>query len=114
LLANFGIFSVMSYTISQRSREIGVRMALGARRADVRLWVLKETMRRVSFGLLLGVAGAWALARLLESLLVGVTARDPWVLAAVPFVLIACALLAAWLPARGATQIEPMKALRRP
>jgi len=114
LLASFGIFSVMSYTISQRSREIGLRMALGAERSDVRRWVIVETMRRVAFGLLVGVMGAWVLGRLLTSLLVGVSARDPWSLAAVPLVLTACALLAAWLPARRATQIEPMRALRRP
>jgi len=114
LLASFGIFSVMSYTITQRSREIGIRMALGAERSDVRRWVIVETMRRVSFGLLIGLAGAWALGRLLAGLLVGVSARDPWSLAAVPLVLTLCALLAAWLPARRATQIEPMKALRRP
>ena len=112
LLSGFGIFSVMSYTVSQRTREIGIRMAVGAERADVGRWVLAEAMRRVGLGLLIGLAGAWAQARLLESLLVGVEARDPWILAVVPIVLSFCALLAAWMPARRATRVEPIRALR--
>jgi predicted permease len=113
LLSAFGIFSVMSYLVSQRTREIGIRMALGAEVRDVRRWVLIETVRRVALGLALGVAGAWAQARFLTSLLVGVEARDPWMFGAVPALLAACALLAAWIPARRATRVEPIQALRQ-
>ncbi len=113
LLAGFGIFSVMSYVVSERTREIGIRMALGAEIEDVRRWVLMEAMRRLALGLLLGMAGAWAQARFLESLLVGVDARDPWTLFAVPVLLAVCALVAAWLPARRATRVQPIQALRQ-
>jgi predicted permease len=113
LLSGFGIFSVMSYTVCQRTRDIGIRMALGAERAAVRRWVLGEAMRRVGLGLLAGIAGAWAQTRFLESLLVGVEGRDPWTLGAVPILFALCALLAAWLPARRATRVEPIRALRQ-
>jgi putative ABC transport system permease protein len=113
LLAGFGIFSVTSYTVSQRTREIGIRMALGAERASVGRWVLGEAMRPVGLGLLLGVAGAWVQARFLENQLVGVEWRDPWTLLSVPAVLALGALFAAWLPARKATRVEPIRALRQ-
>jgi predicted permease len=112
LLANLGVFSVMSYTVSRRAREIGIRMAVGAGRSDVHRWVLVDAMRRVGLGLLIGIAGAWAQARLLSSLLVGVEAKDPWTLLPVTALLALCAILAAWLPARKAARVEPMRALR--
>jgi predicted permease len=112
-LASFGIFSVMSLVVGQRTREIGIRMALGARLGDVRRWVVVEAMRRVGLGLLVGVAGAWAQARFLESLLVGVESRDPWMFAAVPPVLALCGVVAAWFPARRATRVTPAEALRQ-
>jgi predicted permease len=112
LLANLGVFSVMSYTVSRRAREIGIRMAVGAGRSDVHRWVLVDAMRRVGLGLLIGIAGAWAQARLLSSLLVGVEAKDPWTLLPVTALLALCAILAAWLPARKAARVDPMRALR--
>jgi ABC-type antimicrobial peptide transport system permease subunit len=112
LLAGFGIFSVMSYTVSQRTREIGIRMAIGARRRDVGRWVLGEAGQRIGLGLALGVAGALAAARLLEGLLVGVEARDPWSFVLVPLVLGLVALSAAWLPSLRASRVEPIVALR--
>jgi putative ABC transport system permease protein len=113
LLANFGVFSAMSYSVSQRTREIAIRMAVGAARPDVRRFVLVEAMRRVGFGLLIGIAGAFALGQLLSSLLAGVEAHDPWTLLPVVAVLALCALFAAWLPARRASRLDPIQALRQ-
>ena len=112
LLAVLGVFSVLSYTVTQRTREIGIRLAIGAGRADIRRWVLRSAVRPVLGGLLLGLAAAWATSGLLRRLLIGVEHHDPTSFAVVPLVLILAALVAAWLPARRASRVEPSVALR--
>ena len=112
LLAGLGIFSVLSYSVHRRGREIGLRMAIGADRRAVIRMVLSETGRLVAGGLVLGLAAAWGLARLLGSLLYGVGSHDLLTFASVVVLLCLTALLAALLPARQAARIEPMRALR--
>jgi putative ABC transport system permease protein len=112
LLATLGIYGVMAYTVSQRTAEFGVRMALGAQTSDVRRLVLGQAARLAGIGLALGLAGAIASGRLLEALLYNTSTHDPLVLAGLTVVLAAVALLAAWLPARRASRVDPMIALR--
>ncbi len=109
VLAIIGIYGVLSYTIAQRSREIGVRMALGAGRADLRNLVLRQGMRLAIAGVLIGVCAAVGLVRFIASFLFGVTTWDPIVFLSVPLLLLSAALVAVWLPAR---RIDPMQALR--
>ncbi len=111
-LAALGIFSVLSYTVSKSGRAIGIRMALGATGRDIGLWVLSGAGRLVAVGLGIGLIASWALARLLESLLFGVHAKDPWIALAVVALLATVALGAALVPASRAARIEPMRALR--
>ena len=112
LLAALGIYGVMSFSVSQRVREIGVRMALGAQKFDVLRLFVKQGMGLAGIGLILGVLGGFAAARVLASLLVGVTASDPLTYGSVASALAAVAFVACWLPARRATRIDPMEALR--
>jgi putative ABC transport system permease protein len=112
LLAGFGLYGVMAYSVAQRSREIGIRMALGAQAADVRSLVVSQAVRLGAAGLAMGLAGALAVTRVLDSLLFGVTASDPLTFAAVSAALITVLLLAAYLPARRATRVDPIVALR--
>jgi ABC-type antimicrobial peptide transport system permease subunit len=112
LLAGFGLFSVMAYSVVQRQREIGIRMALGAQAADVRTMVVAQAIRTGVLGLVIGLAGALAATRVLESLLYGVPPNDPATFAGVSVLLLAVMLLAAYLPARRATQVDPIVALR--
>ena len=112
LLAALGLYGVLAYTVGQRTGEIGLRLALGARPRDVLRMVVREGVGLVVMGLALGIAGALALTRLLVSSLYEVSPTDPTTFAAVPAVLVAAALLACWLPARRATRIDPMVALR--
>jgi len=112
LLAALGLYGVLAYTVGQRTGEIGLRLALGARPRDVLRMVVREGVGLVVMGLALGIAGALALTRLLASSLYEVSPTDPTTFAAVPAVLVAAALLACWLPARRATRIDPMVALR--
>jgi ABC-type antimicrobial peptide transport system permease subunit len=112
LLAGFGLYGVMAYAVAQRSREIGIRMALGAQAADVRSLVVNQAVRLGAAGLALGIAGALAATRVLDSLLFGVSASDPLTFAAVSAALISVLLLAAYLPARRATRVDPIVALR--
>jgi len=112
LLASIGIYGVMSYSVSQYTHEIGIRMALGARAADVVWPIVRHGMRLVGLGLLLGAVGAFALTRVLGSLLFSVTPTDPAIFASVAALLAAVALMATWLPASRATKVDPMVALR--
>jgi ABC-type antimicrobial peptide transport system permease subunit len=102
----------MAFTVAGRTRELGVRMALGARAADVTALVVRQGMRATAAGVVVGLAGAWGLTRLIESQLRGVTPTDPLAFAAAAIVMTLAALAAAWLPARRATRIDPMEALR--
>ncbi|PYQ68515.1 MAG: hypothetical protein DMF53_00145 [Acidobacteria bacterium] len=112
LVAVLGLFSLLSYTVSQRTREIGIRMAVGAGQGEVLRLVLGQGMALVAVGLLLGIAGSFALTRLMSSLLFGVEATDPFTFISVPVVLLLVTLLASYLPAQKAAQLDPLKALR--
>ena len=112
LLAAIGIYGLMAYSVEQRRQEIGIRLALGAQGAQVRAMVMLQGMRLAVAGVAIGLAAALALAQVVSSFLFGVTARDPLVFMVMPVVLTAVALLAAWLPARRASRVDPIIALR--
>jgi putative ABC transport system permease protein len=112
LLAATGIYGVMSYTFSRRIHEIGIRVALGAQRADILRIVLGEGMQLVAFGLLAGLVGAVIVTRFLRTLLFDVTSTDPVVFASIATLLAAVALFACYIPARRATHVDPLVALR--
>jgi len=111
-LAAVGIYAVISYSVAGRTREIGIRMALGARAADVRTLVVVQSARPVAAGLALGIALGAAAALGLRGFLYGISPADPLTFVGVTALLALCALVAAWLPARRASRIDPMKALR--
>jgi len=112
LLATAGVFGVMAYSVSRRTREIGVRVALGARSSDVLRMILSQGLHTVFVGVAIGIAGSLALTRTVESLLFGVTATDPLTFGGVTLLLVGAALLACFIPARRATKVDPMVALR--
>jgi len=112
LLASLGIYAVISYAVKQRTRELGIRMALGATARELQGRVLLQTLGLAGIGLLLGLAASWLLARALGSLLFGVTAADPATYLGMVAILIAVATLAGYLPARRAAKIDPLTAIR--
>jgi predicted permease len=112
LLATAGVFGVMAYSVSRRTREIGVRIALGASSGDVLRMVLGQGLRTIFIGVAIGIAGSLALTRTVETLLFGVTATDPLTFGGVTLLLVAAALLACFIPARRATKVDPLLALR--
>jgi len=112
LLATTGVFGVMAYSVSRRTREIGVRVALGAASGDVRRMILRQGLSTILAGVAIGTTGSLALTRTVRSLLFGVTASDPLTFVAVTLVLVAAALLACYFPARRATRVDPLVALR--
>jgi hypothetical protein len=111
-LAAIGVYGVLAHVVARRTREIGVRMALGAKAADIVRMVLTQGTRLIVIGLAFGVAGAFALGRLMSSQIYDVSAADPTVFAVAVIGLTTAALLASWLPARRASRIDPMLALR--
>ena len=112
LLAGVGIYGVIAYVVGQRTHEIGIRMALGAQRRSVLGLVLWQGARLALIGVAIGIAGAAALTHLMSGLLYGVSATDPIIFTAVALVLIIVALAACYFPARRATRVDPVSALR--
>jgi ABC-type antimicrobial peptide transport system permease subunit len=112
LLAAIGTYGVLSYLVSERRQEIGIRMALGAERSTLLGMVMKHGLRLALVGLLLGLAGAIAVTRLMQTLLFNVRPADPSTMVAVAAVIAAVALIACYVPARRATRVDPLTALR--
>jgi putative ABC transport system permease protein len=111
-LATVGIYGVLAYSVSQRRHEIGVRMAMGAKRSDVLWMVVGQGMFLTLIGVAIGVAGAFVLTRFLSTLLYGVRPTDPVTFVVVPLLLACVALFACYVPARRAIRVDPMAALR--
>jgi putative ABC transport system permease protein len=111
-LAAVGIYGVIAYSVSRRAQEIGVRMALGAQKSDVLRLILKQGMAPAVAGAVLGLVGAWAATRLMTGLLFEVSATDPMTFTVITLTLMTVAVLACYIPARRATKVDPMTALR--
>jgi predicted permease len=112
LLAAIGIYGLMAYSVEQRTQEIGIRLALGAQTATVKNMVVWQGMRLAILGVVIGVLASFALVRFISTFLYGITTRDPLVFAGVPTLLTMVALLAVWIPARRASRVDPIIALR--
>jgi ABC-type antimicrobial peptide transport system permease subunit len=112
VLAAIGLYGVMSQSVTRRTREIGIRMALGAEARKVLWLVLRDAMIMVSIGAVVGACTALAVTKYTESMLYGVKAQDPWIFAAAGLVLLSVTAIAGFLPAQRATRVEPMRALR--
>jgi putative ABC transport system permease protein len=111
-LATVGIYGVMAFSVTERTHEIGIRMALGAERGNVLRLIVRQGLRLTLLGVILGIAGAWALTSFLASFLFGIAPRDPATFALVSVALVAVSILACYIPARRATRVDPMVALR--
>ena len=112
ILTIVGLYGVMSYSVAQRTNEIGIRMALGAQTGDVLRLIVSQGFKLVLLGLGIGLAAALALMKIISSLLFGVTTKDPFTFGAVAVLLAIIALLACYIPARRATRLDPLRALR--
>jgi putative ABC transport system permease protein len=112
LMAAIGIYGVMAYSVQQRTQEVGIRMAMGAQAGNIRNMVIRQGMFLALAGVVLGIGGAFWLTRFIAGFLFGVKAWDPLSFLVTPLLLCAVALLAVWVPARRATQVDPMTALR--
>jgi putative ABC transport system permease protein len=112
ILAGTGIYAVISYSVAQRTHELGVRMALGAQQLDVLKLVVKSSMKIVLIGVVLGLAGAYILTRVMSNLIFGISVTDPSTFISMSLLLIIIALLASYIPGRRATKVDPIIALR--
>jgi ABC-type antimicrobial peptide transport system permease subunit len=112
ILASLGIYGLISYSVNQRTQEIGIRMALGASARDVQARIVVQTLQLAAVGMIFGIVASWALARSLSGLLFGVSATDPVTFIGMLLVLGAVAALAGYVPARRASRIDPLVALR--
>jgi ABC-type antimicrobial peptide transport system permease subunit len=112
VLASLGIYALISYSVSQRTQEIGIRMALGASAGDLQAQIVAQTLTLAVIGIALGGAASWLLGRSASGLLYGVTPADPVTFGAMVVVLTVVAAVAGWLPARRASRIDPLVALR--
>jgi ABC-type antimicrobial peptide transport system permease subunit len=112
ILASLGLYGLVSFGASRRTREVGIRMSLGAEKSSVTRMVIRDGLSPVWIGSGLGLGGALVLARLAERFLIGVSPLDPWTLMGIPLLLAAVSLAAAWMPARRAARVDPVRALR--
>src|ERR1700722_5850005 len=112
LMAAIGIYGLMAYSVQQRTQELGVRMALGAQASNIRNMLIRQGMLLAGIGLVLGIGGAFWLTKFLTGFLFGVKTWDPMAFILMPLFLCAVAFVAVWLPARKATRIDPISALR--